>query len=536
MIYPNKYKCLKNKKMQLESFLSDLSDLEIRSDADFLQKAENNLSNFKRKILSVVYAKNKSEVQKIVEYANKYLIPLYPISQGKNWGLGSKLPFAEEAVIVDLSKMNKIIALDNNFGYVTLEPGVTQEQLKDFLDKNSEDFIIDVTGAPAETSIIGNIMERGVAYNSLRFEKVMNLSIITGTGEVLKTGFSHYENSKVANLFKYGIGPDLTGLFIQSNFGIVLSATIELMPKPQYESSFLLSIDDEAKVGEVFEILKKLRRQRVFESIVHIGNTHRSLITLAPMVYRYFKSIGKPKTREESIKFLKSYLSGEWSAVGALMGTKAMVKKAEKEIKKALKNYGKITFINEAKVNLARNLSKILGMKNLYAYLKSLEPLLGLTHGIPTSEALHSLYWPMADENPNWKDPDNSPFGLMFAVPVIPMDKESVNGIINIFNNIEQKYKVKIAATLNTMNNFTLEGVVSFDFDLKSEQSTQNAKKGIRELNQQFIDFGLTPYRINIDNTDLLIDQKDIFWQKVKELKQVFDPNNIISPRKYNLI
>lgn len=522
--------------MELNLFISELNKIEINADKDFLETVEKNLTNFKREILAVIYPKDKNDVLEIIKSANKNNVPLYPISQGKNWGLGSKLPFAEKAVIVDLSRMNKILKFDNEFGYATIEPGVTQQQLKENLDKNTEEYILDVTGAPSDTSIIGNIMERGVAYNTLRFEKVLNLEIITGTGEIIKTGFSHYENSKVSNLFKYGIGPDLTGLFIQSNFGIVVSATIELMPKPKYQTSFLLSIKNEAEVGKVFEILKKLRQQKVFDSVIHIGNTQRSHITLTPLVYQYFKSIGKPKTREESINFLTNYLSGEWSAVGVLMGIKSMVRKSQKEIRKVLKKYGKITFVDQTKVNLAKTLSKTLGLKNLYAYLKSLEPVLGMTHGIPSSVALHSLYWPMADENPKWEEPDLAPFGLMFAVPIIPMDKHSVNDIIQIFNNIDKKYGVKIAATLNTMNNLTLEGVVSFDFDLNSEESKLNAQKGIRELNKQLIDSGFTPYRINIDNTDLLIDPNDIFWQKIKELKQIFDPNNIISPKKYNLI
>ena len=45
---------------------------------------------------------------KIVAVANQHKTPLYPISQGKQWGMGSKLPVKDGAAIVDLSEMNRI--------------------------------------------------------------------------------------------------------------------------------------------------------------------------------------------------------------------------------------------------------------------------------------------------------------------------------------------------------------------------------------------------------------------------------------------
>ena len=61
-------------------------------------------------------------------------MPIYPISTGKNWGYGSRVPL-HDGVLVDLGRMNRIVDFDEELAYVTIEPGVTQRQLHAFLQE-----------------------------------------------------------------------------------------------------------------------------------------------------------------------------------------------------------------------------------------------------------------------------------------------------------------------------------------------------------------------------------------------------------------
>ena len=49
-------------------------------------------------------------------------------------------------------------------------------------------------------------LERGVAYFSSRAEALSGLEVVLGTGEILNTGYGHFEGSGVTHLYKYGLG------------------------------------------------------------------------------------------------------------------------------------------------------------------------------------------------------------------------------------------------------------------------------------------------------------------------------------------
>ena len=64
------------------------------------------------------------QVQQVVRIANEHKIPLYPISTGKNLGYGGSAPILSGSVVVDLKRMNRIIAVDEGRCSAIVEPGV----------------------------------------------------------------------------------------------------------------------------------------------------------------------------------------------------------------------------------------------------------------------------------------------------------------------------------------------------------------------------------------------------------------------------
>src|SRR5260370_42151064 len=104
--------------------------------------------------------------------ANEVRLPLYPISPGCNWGLGSKLPVRDGAALVDLSRMDAIHEVNETHGYAVIEPGVTQRMLHEHLKNGQSSYFLSVTGSGAETSILGNALDRGIAHQGPRAEQI----------------------------------------------------------------------------------------------------------------------------------------------------------------------------------------------------------------------------------------------------------------------------------------------------------------------------------------------------------------------------
>src|SRR5688500_3444825 len=125
----------------------------IRTDEDTIRRYTANVSALERVIVAVLYPETSADVQALVRMANEVRLPLYPISTGCNWGLGSKLPVRDGAAVVDLSRMNQIHEINETHGYAVIEPGVTQRRLYERLKDTS--YFLSVTGSGADTSILG---------------------------------------------------------------------------------------------------------------------------------------------------------------------------------------------------------------------------------------------------------------------------------------------------------------------------------------------------------------------------------------------
>jgi FAD/FMN-containing dehydrogenase len=108
-----------------ESVATDDSNLENYSVDQNLIKT--------RKPSCVVYVKNTEEVRDVVRYANKSCIPVTPRSSLVRF-YGASVP-SQGGILMDLSRMNRILAVDEPDLMVKIEPGVTWAQLQKELEK-----------------------------------------------------------------------------------------------------------------------------------------------------------------------------------------------------------------------------------------------------------------------------------------------------------------------------------------------------------------------------------------------------------------
>ena len=526
----------------LNQWRAAIGDANVLVDDDTRVRYMANVSALERSVPAVLRPASTAEVEALVRVANEQRVPLYPVSCGKNWGMGSRLPVQNGSVIVDLSRMNRIRELNAEHHYAVVEPGVTQGQLHRALQEEGSGMIFNVTGSGLETSLIGNALERGVGYFASRAEALSGLEVVLGNGQRLHTGMGHIPSSAITHLYKYGIGPDMTGLFSQSNYGIVTAAGVALMPPTEAHVAMVAKIDDPAKFRPFMEALIALRKQECIRSAVHIGNRHRTVSTLGPLVYERLTSLPEgPARRARAEAVIAGEGFGPWSAVGGLRGTRAELMVVRDRIQAALARIADVTFIDDNKIARARRLLRLLGglpaLQRRGLMLDVIEPLYGLSKGIPTDQALKSAWWLVNEPVPAGDlNPDQSRSGFLYCLPMVPMSGADVEAAASMTETIFGRQNFVAYMTFNMVNANILEGVINLAFDREDVARVAAAHDCIAELQQAFIARGYIPYRLGIQSMGDLVSEKDLFWQLTRDLKQTFDPNHIIAPGRYNLV
>ena len=121
------------------------------------------------RVASIAVAPAKvEEVQQVVRIANKYGIPLYPISTGRNLTYGGSAPTLRGSVVVDLKRMNRILEVDEKRHFALVEPGVSYFDLYKYIKERNLKLMLDVPD-PGWGSPMGNSLDHGVGYGPAPF-------------------------------------------------------------------------------------------------------------------------------------------------------------------------------------------------------------------------------------------------------------------------------------------------------------------------------------------------------------------------------
>ncbi|MBQ4624710.1 MAG: FAD-binding oxidoreductase, partial [Clostridia bacterium] len=182
----------------------DACDLKWLKDAglDLISGAEipeeyghDELSGDRRMPEAVVVAHSAGEVSTLLGYANEKKIPVTP--RGSGTGLvGAAVPLCG-GIVLDMSKMNRILELDEDNLTVTVEPGVLLMDLAAFTEEHG--FLYPPDPGEKSATIGGNINTnaggmRAVKYGVTR-DYVRGLEVVLPTGKILEIGGTMVKNS-----------------------------------------------------------------------------------------------------------------------------------------------------------------------------------------------------------------------------------------------------------------------------------------------------------------------------------------------------
>jgi len=509
-------------------------------DARRRQEAETATFATSQTVPAILRPANRDELRNCMRIANQFRIPVYPVSSGKNWGYGSRVPSRDASVIIDLSRMNRIVDFHENLAYVTVEPGVTQRQLFQFLQDRKSALWMDATGSSPDCSLIGNVMERGFGHTPYgdHFAQVCGFEVVLPTGEVAETGFSRFSGAQTGPVYRWGVGPTLEGLFSQSNLGIVTRMTIWLMPAPERFEAFFFQCNRHDQLGPLIEALRPLRLQGILRSTVHIANDYKVLAGIQQ--YPWEDTQGETPLRPELMRQLRERLKfGAWSGSGGLYGTPGQVAEARRAVRKALKDkVDRLQFLDDRKLAFASRFARLYQFLTGWDLRKTLDlarPVYGLMKGTPTEQPLASAYWRKKNPPPSKANPDRDGCGLLWCAPVVPMEGHHAAAVADLSSRIMLDYGFEPSISMTLITERAVACVISISYDRQESGQDEQAMACYRQLQQELTSHGYYPYRLGIQAMSELSAQ-DGQSQLVRALKDALDPNGVLAPGRYDAV
>jgi 4-cresol dehydrogenase (hydroxylating) len=439
------------------------------------------------------------DVQRIVCAALRAegAVKLQPVSCGKNWGFGSDLATVDGVYTLNLSGLKSIRSLDLRSHSVELEPGVTQGQLDDALRREGSTHYFNVTGAGLGASVLGNALERGIGYSGQRHLDLLDLEVVLPSGEMARTSRLEAAGGGVS---LGGLGPDPTGLFCQSNFGVVTAATIALSRRPEVMGGILCRLDDHRRFPDLIAIISDLIADGSCYGVPHIFNRERIVTTLCP-------HLGEAQAAELRAK------TACWTALIPLRGSRAVFDASTRHLEAQLKHLGPIEILDDqAKVKLS---SLVLGHPSDLTLASVAFSAFG--HYEPTNAALEA-----------------SGAGLLHITPVMALRGDTIRDVEKQTMETLGRHGYRaVPLSLNALSARTAALIVSLGFDRRCPDRTRAAHHAAEDLLRSYGRAGLIPYRLGLGQADQLPKMQPP-WQRIfSGLRRILDPSGCMAPSRY---
>lgn len=444
------------------------------------------------------------QIQGIVRICNEYKIPIWTISTGRNFGYGSAAPHHRGQIILDLKKMNKIIHVDPELCTALVEPGVTYGQLYDYLQGNNLPLMLSFSAPSAIAGPLGNTMDRGVGYTPYgeHFMMQCGMELVLANGEVLRTGMGSVEGDKAWQIFKWGYGPTLDGMFTQANYGICTKMGFWLMPKPPVIKPFEIKYEHESDIAEIVELLRPLRIAQIIPNSVVIANVLWEAGSANVRRSEYMTERGA--TPDSILKQIqKDKNLGAWNVYAALYGTQEQVDVNWKIVTDVIRKSGKGTIVTQEEA----------GNTQPFKYRAE------LMSGVPNLQEF-GLY--------NWRGGG----GSMWFAPVSQARGSECDKQKTLARKILNKHGLDYVGEF-IVGWRDMHHVIDVLYDRTDPEETRAADACFNELLDEFEKEGYAVYRVNTRFMERVARSYGPVKRRVEHaIKQALDPNNILAPGK----
>jgi D-lactate dehydrogenase (cytochrome) len=260
---------------------------------------------------AVVFAQTTEEVAQTVKLCSSYAVPIIPYGTGTS--LEGHVLALCGGVTIDLTQMNRVVAVHAEDQTATVQAGVTRKQLNQEIKDSGLFFPID---PGADASLGGMAATRASGTNAVRYgtmrENTLALTVVTSDGRIIKTGTRAKKSSA---------GYDLTRIFVGSEgtLGIITEVTVRLYPQPEAVSAAVCSFPSTAEaVNAVIQTIQMgvpiARVEFLDENSVKSINAHNKL-SLPEKPLLLFEFHGSENGVKEQAQVVQD-IAAEYNAVG----------------------------------------------------------------------------------------------------------------------------------------------------------------------------------------------------------------------------
>lgn len=242
-----------NKALPKENILSDEAERYVYS-----FDASNNQQN-KSLPDAVVFVENIEQVLKVVKIANEQMTPIICRGAGTNT-VGACVP-THGGIVLNFSKMNKILEINPENMTARVQPGVVVGDLQKAVEKQGLFYPPDPSNLKIST-IGGSIAQNSAGARCFKYgatkDYIIDMLVVMANGELIRTGSNTIKNATGYNLGSIFIGSEGT-------LGIVVEATIKLIPKPE-ETQVIMAYFD--TVEDSIYAVNKIIEKQVFPATI----------------------------------------------------------------------------------------------------------------------------------------------------------------------------------------------------------------------------------------------------------------------------
>jgi FAD/FMN-containing dehydrogenase len=174
---------------------------------------------------------------------------------------GGYRPINDKSVIIDTSRLTRIIEVNPQDMYITVEAGVTWKQIHDTLTPLGLRLPFFGTFSGAQATVGGGLSNGALFFGTARYgtatDHVLGLAVLRADGRELRTGQRAFSNAKKP--FYRTCGPDFTGLLTHDSgsFGVKVEVTFRLIPTPAFTGHLSFVFNGMAAAGEALSAVAR---------------------------------------------------------------------------------------------------------------------------------------------------------------------------------------------------------------------------------------------------------------------------------------
>jgi 4-cresol dehydrogenase (hydroxylating) len=446
--------------------------------------------------LAILSPGSAEEALACLRLAGEHGCPLHPVSRGRSWGLGSRSP-PQDAVMLDLSRLDRILEIDLTFGTVRIEPGVTFSQLQDELIRRGAEFHLPAFGGPPGASVLANALDRGEGSGAFgdRFGQLWDLDIALTTGERLRSGHGRFENPTLAPLHARPVGPLIEGLFSQASFGCVLSGCIGLAPTARHGCYLAFDIGASERLPPFVEAVRGLVRDRVVE--VHDA-----------FFWDGAKRIASSGIAADLAEPPPPEAFRDWLATIAITANHEMMYNCRKALVIETLLPFCASFTIEEEEPAARN-----------------SGLRGFSDGANVT----SCYWAKAALPDGPLDPDRDRCGFLWLCPVVPLTGLALARLAQLTQEAARRFGIFIMTGAEAATERACNGYVSLAWDRDVAGADARAMAAHAMLMEAFTREGFHPYRPTLPATAAMPPSRGDWAPVLARLRHALDPAGVLA-------